>query len=573
MTATRQPDRGRDRPTELVQEEIARLRDPDRDEARIGVTAAADSAFSNDVDRFSLPRLGESVLRLESRATYRLEDFLQYHDEDFVRNAYHGLLRREPDVAGFTDFLDALRSARLSKTEILGRIRYSPEGRATSVAVRGLLLPFALRSVRRVPVLGHLVGIVQYLVRLPNIVRNHERLEAAMFQRDLELRRHLDATQDVLEQQVTGLRECVADHKAGQAQLEGLSDIVESGLGELIARVQLLAGRKADDERVTRLAEQIFDAIERKAGQAQLERLSDIVASGLSELAARVQLLADGKADDERVTRLADQLFDAVERKAGQARVEALSERVEANLNGLSSRVQAVADGTLDKADLPDAMYVAFEDRFRGTREDIMQRVAVYLPVVRACQAGTANAPVLDIGCGRGEWLEVLTDAGLVTRGVDRNPVMVAECRARGLDVVQGDGIGYLRQLPSGSLGVLSAIHVIEHIGFNDLIALLDEARRVLRPGGMLVLETPNPENLIVGACSFYYDPTHRQPLPPEPMRHVTQARGFTDVEILRLHPATPPEKTTANPDAWTARIDALLYGPQDYAIIARKGA
>ena len=470
----------------------------------------------------SLPRLGGPQPEPELRDSYRLADFLAYHDEDFVRNAYRGLLRREPDVGGFTDYLDALRSARLSKTEILGRIRYSREGRAAGIAVRGLLLPFALRSVRRVPVVGRLVGIVQYLFRLPNIVRNHERLEAAMFQRDLELRRHLDATQDVLEQQVTGLRECVANHKAGQAQLEGLFDIVESGLGELIARVQLLA---------------------------------------------------NGKADDERVTRLADQLFDAIERKAGQAQLDALSESVDVNLSDLSTRMQWLADGTLHKADLPDAMYVAFEDRFRGTREDIMQRVSIYLPVVRDCDAGTIGAPVLDIGCGRGEWLEVLAAAECVARGVDRNPVMVAECRARGFDVVQGDGIGHLRQLPSGSLGVLSAIHVIEHIGFNELIALLDEARRVLRPGGVLVLETPNPENLVVGACNFYYDPTHRQPLPPEPMRHMTQSRGFIDVEILRLHPATPPERTTANPDAWSASIDALLYGPQDYAIIARNGA
>ena len=558
MSRTRHPPADRDPLTGRLHEKMARLRSR---EVPVGIDASSRMAPDSPPETVtatmsvtvSLPRLGGPQPEPELRDSYRLEDFLAYHDEDFVRNAYRGLLRREPDVGGFTDYLDALRSARLSKTEILGRIRYSREGRAAGIAVRGLLLPFALHSVRRVPVLGHLVGIVQYLVRLPNIVRNHERLEAAMFQRDIELRRHLDATQDVLEQQVAGLRECVADHEAGQAQLEGLSDIVESGLGELIARVQLLADGKADDERVTRLADQIFDAIERKAGQAQLERLSDIVASGLSELIARVQLLADGK--------------------AGQAQLEALSASVDVNLSDLSTRMQLLADGTLDKPDLPDAMYVAFEDRFRGTREDIMQRVSVYLRRVRDCDVGSSDAPVLDVGCGRGEWLEVLTAAGLVARGVDRNPVMVAECRARGLDVVQGDGIGYLRQLPSGSLGVLSAIHVIEHIGFNDLIALLDEARRVLRPGGMLVLETPNPENLVVGACSFYYDPTHRQPLPPEPMRHVTQARGFTDVEILRLHPAMPPEKTTANPDAWSASIDALLYGPQDYAIIARNGA
>ena len=463
-----------------------------------------------------LPGLGQTRPGLEARDSYRLKDFLQYHDEDFVRNAYRGVLRREPDVAGFTDFLGALRSARLSKAEIIGRIRYSPEGRASSVAVRGLLFPFALRSLRRLPVLGRLIGIVQYVVRLPDIVRNHERLEATLFQRELDLRRQFDAALAQLSNHFVA----VAELEVGQAQFDALTRIVESSLSDLCAHIRLLADGKADDERVTRLADQLFDAVERKAGQAQLEALASSVDSRLTNLVGRIRMLADGKADDERLTRVAAQLFDAVERRAGQAQLEALSESVETNLEGLSTRIQAVADGTLHKADLPDAMYVAFEDRFRGTREDIMQRVAVYLPVVRECQAGTANAPVLDIGCGRGEWLEVLAAAGFAARGVDANPVMVAGCRARGLDVVQGDGIGYLGQLPSGSLGMLSAIHVIEHIGFNDLVALLDEARRVLRPGGMLVLETPNPENLVVGACNFYYDPTHRQPLPPEPMRH-----------------------------------------------------
>ncbi len=465
-----------------------------------------------------LPGLGRTRPGLEARDSYRLEDFLQYHDEDFVRNTYRGLLRREPDVAGFASYLAALRSARLSKTEIIGRIRYSPEGRATGVAVRGLLFPFALRSLRRLPVLGRPIGIVQYVVRLPDIVRNHERLEATMFQRELDLGRQFDSA-------------------------------------------------------LARLSNHFFAVAQHKAGQAQFDALTRIVESSLIDLSERIRLLDDGKADDERVTHLAERVFDDIERKAERHQLEALSESVEANLKGLSTRIQEVADGTLHRADLPDAMYVAFEDRFRGTREDIMQRVAVYLPVVRECQAGTANAPVLDIGCGRGEWLEVLAAAGFVARGVDSNPVMVAGCRARGLDVVQGDGIGYVGQLPSESLGMLSAIHVIEHMGFNDLVLLLDEARRVLRPGGMLVLETPNPENLVVGACNFYYDPTHRQPLPPEPMRHLTQARGFTGVEILRLHPATPPERATANADAWSAQIDALLYGPQDYSIIARNCA
>ncbi len=297
----------------------------------------------------------------------------------------------------------------------------------------------------------------------------------------------------------------------------------------------------------------IVGAAQRKADADRFQALSELVGSNFAGIAAQLQLLAQGKVE--------------------QSELQALAALVDARLGESAAQLQAVAAGKIDRPDVPDALYVAFEDRFRGKRDDIIERVSVYLPLLRQCDAGSREAPVLDVGCGRGEWLEALGASGLVARGVDLNPLMIAECRARGFDVVQGGGIDHLRQMAPGSLGALSAIHVIEHLGFNDLVVLLDEARRVLRPGGLLVLETPNPENLVVGACSFYNDPTHRQPLPPEPMRHVARARGFADVEILRLHPATPPERAQSGSDPWSARIDALLYGPQDYAIIARNPA
>lgn len=550
-----QAESDRDRLMQLVREEMGRLRALRRDDLRTAVPPPAAATFTTDSTPCVLPRLAESEPGIESNEHYQLDDFLRYHDEDFVRNVYRGLLRREPDVAGFTDYLDALRSARLSKTEIIGRIRYSPEGRAAGVRVRGLQVPFALRSLRQVPVLGQLAGIVQYLFRLPNIVRNHERLEAVLFHRDLELRRRFNASQDILERQLGRFPETAVQREELSNHLAAVDRALES---------------KADGVGLTRLTNHLLGVAQRKADSAQLLALSELVERNLAEIAARLQLLADGKADNVRLAGLSDHLLGIVERKADRAQLETMSGRVQSDMIEFGARVQALAASKVDKPNLPDALYMGFEDRFRGKRDDIIQRVSVYLPLLRQCDAGSRLAPVLDIGCGRGEWLEVLGGSGLVARGVDLNPLMIAECRARGFDVVQGDGIEHLRQMAPGSLGALSAIHVIEHIGFNDLVVLLDEARRVLRPGGLLVLETPNPENLVVGACSFYYDPSHRQPLPPEPMRHVAEARGFTGVEILRLHPAVPPDKAQSGSDPWSARIDALLYGPQDYAIIAR---
>jgi 2-polyprenyl-3-methyl-5-hydroxy-6-metoxy-1,4-benzoquinol methylase len=178
---------------------------------------------------------------------------------------------------------------------------------------------------------------------------------------------------------------------------------------------------------------------------------------------------------------------------------------------------------------------------------------------------------VLDVGCGRGEWLDLLKENGLTAQGVDLNRVTVAQCRERGLSVVEGEAIEYLRALDADSLGAVTAMHVIEHIPFRRLIVLFDEVLRVLQPGGVAIFETPNPENLMVGACNFYNDPTHERPLPPEPTKVVAELRGFIDVSILRLHPMPENVQLVDGAPAVRDLINRLVYGAQDYALIARK--
>lgn len=223
------------------------------------------------------------------------------------------------------------------------------------------------------------------------------------------------------------------------------------------------------------------------------------------------------------------------------------------------------------KEHLLDALYVFFEDRFRGTREDIKEGVKVYLPYIKAVNAGTYNSPLLDIGCGRGEWLELLKENGLEAKGVDINSVLVNECRGRNLEVIENDVIPYLRGLPDSSLGALTGLHIIEHLPFKMLIGLLDETVRVLKPGGIAIFETPNPENILVGSCNFYLDPTHRKPLPSSMMKFMAEARGLSGVEILNLHPVSEAKRLSGSDVA--DRFNEYFYGPQDYAVIGYKKA
>jgi SAM-dependent methyltransferase len=214
---------------------------------------------------------------------------------------------------------------------------------------------------------------------------------------------------------------------------------------------------------------------------------------------------------------------------------------------------------------LREALYPAFEDAFRGTTDEIRLRLAAYLPLLREAKAGDPHRPIVDIGCGRGELLDLLAENGLEAIGVDINDEMLERARARGLKVAKGDAVSHLRALPDASLGAVTAIHVIEHLPFETILVVFEECARVLKPGGIAIFETPNPENVLVGACNFYIDPTHIRPLPPSTMRFIAEARGLTRVRVEYFRPMSVPALEGVPGTEW---IKEKLLGPQDYAVI-----
>ena len=218
---------------------------------------------------------------------------------------------------------------------------------------------------------------------------------------------------------------------------------------------------------------------------------------------------------------------------------------------------------------LLDAFYVAFEDYFRGSREDIINRFQVYLPVINQANVGTPEAPILDIGCGRGEWLELLSYSGYISKGLDMNRGMIEQCQARGLDVIAADAIEYLKNIPENSLGAVTGFHIIEHLSFNTLMRLFAETVRVLKPQGLVIFETPNPENVLVGSNTFYLDPTHRHPLPSPTIKFIAEMSGLCHVQIMKLHPYPDYHRLTG--EGLAERFNDYFYGSQDYAMIGYK--
>ena len=212
--------------------------------------------------------------------------------------------------------------------------------------------------------------------------------------------------------------------------------------------------------------------------------------------------------------------------------------------------------------------YLAFEDRFRGSPEVIRERLSVYLPYLSQTPNGK---PFVDVGCGRGEWLQLLSDAGYEAVGVDTDPGMLELCRNRGLTAIEADALAHLVSLENGSVRGVSAFHLVEHVPFGVTLQLLKQTVRVLAPGGIALIETPNPHNILVGACNFYNDPTHLRPIPSELLSFAAEYCGLKTPSILFLHPAADTHWIREQSDTIEHRFNHLFYGPQDYSLIAYK--
>lgn len=215
-----------------------------------------------------------------------------------------------------------------------------------------------------------------------------------------------------------------------------------------------------------------------------------------------------------------------------------------------------------------DGFYRAFEDRHRGSRELIKSRLLVYLPFVKPLHSLYKDAKAIDLGCGRGEWLELLGESGIDGHGVDLDDGMLSVCRERGLHVANADAIAALESLADESQLVVSGFHIAEHLPFSALQSLIQEALRVLKPAGLLILETPNPENIAVGTVNFYLDPTHQKPIPPDLLSFLPAHYGFARVKVIRLQ----EDKALAGHARISLR-DVLGGVSPDYAVVAQKPA
>jgi SAM-dependent methyltransferase len=268
---------------------------------------------------------------------------------------------------------------------------------------------------------------------------------------------------------------------------------------------------------------------------------------------------ADQRSFNRQALLLVDELHERLERLERQALVN------ETRLASVEER-QGAADGQ------PFVDYFAFESRMRGTVEEIRERQRPYVEDFRRA------APVLDVGCGRGEFLSLLREAGIDARGVDVDPNMAAFAARDGLEVVVSDAVAYLEVLEDGSLGGLFSAQVVEHLAPAQLVRFLELAARKLRSGGLFIAETINPLSP-VALRNYFADLTHVQPLVPETLAMLVEQAGLRVDETRYLHEPQqrlwPIEATdVAGSDAFAHNIALLnehVFAPLDYAVVARR--
>jgi O-antigen chain-terminating methyltransferase len=214
-------------------------------------------------------------------------------------------------------------------------------------------------------------------------------------------------------------------------------------------------------------------------------------------------------------------------------------------------------------------IYYAFEQQFRGPEELIKERQQAYISDVQKAYQNCGGY-VLDLGAGRGEFLELCREAGIPAKGVDLNKAMVARCREKGLEVEKADGLAYLLSLPVESLCALTAFQVVEHLPPETLWQLVQTALLKLKPGGLIILETVNPDSL-VAFKNFYLDLTHQKPIPSATLCFILEAAGFRQVEIRFSAPVPKEMQLIERRDENIKKLNELLFGPMVYAAVGTK--
>jgi len=434
---------------------------------------------------------------------YEYADFVKYNDIEFVKNIYRGLLNREADNLGLENNLNDLRSGKYTKSDLVTKIRFSKEGRQKNIKLLGSKKRLFVYFLKNIPFIGNFIEFFINIFTLSKKLRNIRAYEAYNNMRYNEILYKNTIIVNSINDKIDKINN-VLKTKINKIEFEKLNEILQN---------------KVDKSQVREIYNQITEV--------QNEIKEDI-----KELAI---------CKNEFDSYFDKKLFD---------------------YENLKKEVYKINQNKFDQ------FYVDFEDKFRGSTEEIKERLKIYIPCLESLSFEKDKTKIIDLGCGRGEWLELLKEK-LYTdiTGVDINKIMIKINKDNGNNVIEYDIIEFLKKTPENSVNVITGFHIVEHLGFEKLMELIGEVYRVLKKDGIVIFETPNPENLIVGACNFYTDPTHERPIVPSFLKYLLEINNYYNIEIIRIHRLMDSYNILSDNEI----INNYLLNEMDYGIIGFK--
>jgi SAM-dependent methyltransferase len=511
----------------------------------------ADTVVSTVVSR-PTPRLRLAPeFELRNDDHYHVNDFLKFHDRDFVRHAYRAILKREADEKGLQQHLRTLKTGAFNKIDILSSLRNSKEGVQSGVRIDGLRLPALVRSCERIPFLGYLLQLMIGLLRLPTMIGHHRQFEAYVLAQHTAIAGHVNEQQESTNDSLTQHHQDLTNH---QLTLTNHQLALTNHQRDLTNHQRELTSHQRDLTSHQRELTNLPPLID------EVNNLKAQIADNSERLDSKTLLLS------KRLEQVSQVLLQTrVEINAHQIALKSESEHPNQREYTFSSLPVPLSSQELLEW---ESLYANFESEFRGTPQEVKNRFQFYLPVVKEYPG---KPYVLDLGSGRGDWLELLQQENVIARGVEANRVLAESCQKRRLDVVNEEMMGYLREVPDQSIDIVTAFHLIEHIDHISLIRLIDQINRVLKPNGIVMFETPSPENLVSAACTFYADPTHHRPIYPQTLMFILRQKGFVNLKLQFLHEVEDSPFT--GDGLGFAQLHMWFFGPRDFSVIAEKSS
>lgn len=482
--------------------------------------------FYNNHIRIVLKKLYKKKLLVPS---VNVRTLLQYEDGEFVDVCYRNILLRDPDELGKKESLVHLRMNQITKIDFILQLANSEEGQLRGTQLEGEKLICIRQKIRRnifnIPILGKCIRYIYKLFKVNNTIY---RLSVW----NLETSFKIDSIQEELnnirklEDIILNNQEKISDIKISVNQrLSGIQETIDILNKE---RLNIFEENLRNNNTLIDKHEKILDEYQNKT-QKQLQNLIVDYSNYKSQKNSNIEKLVTKSEDIKSVSHSSNNYY------------------------------------SID--------YFEFENRFRGSREHVKEVQRIYLPYFKN------RKNVVDLGCGRGEFIELLKENNVGVRGIDLYEPYVEYCKMINLPVELDDCNTFLQK--QESVDGIYVGQVVEHLTIEEIIALCKTAYQKLEDGAYLILETPNPKSLAIYTESFYKDPSHNKPVHPETLKYLIEKEGFSDVTIKYTESSRLPysiprlsEKVGVDLndfDDAMHKIEELLYGSQDYAIIARK--